>query len=373
MNLNSGLSDMGLLGKLPRCDSSREGWPWTVETAPNIYPDKPEWPKISIVTPSFNQGNFIEETIRSVLLQNYPSLEYIIQDAGSTDQTSEIIRKYAPWLAHCSSEKDKGQSDAINKGFSKARGEIINWINSDDILEPGALFAIGKAFRENQGMDFICGKTLQFGTGKPVVLNPSPLQDVRANLYAFPHPQMSSFYKLMLVKEVGMIDASLRYSMDYDLFLRLYLSGTMLDIEEPVARFRIHPESKTSTLERTRLDDDKRIFSRLLNTFRFESVIQKFDDLGFYKAEEKPYATKKQISEKDLDFCLYMFLKTRFYGFQNTEEEEVIWKMLMLLEASGLPQANDIHLSAISRRLRIKRIAGMPGRIWKRLQNKRNN
>jgi glycosyltransferase involved in cell wall biosynthesis len=101
--------------------------------------DGAPWPLVSIVTPSYNQGQYIEETIRSVLLQGYPNLEYIIIDGGSSDRTAEIIKKYEPWLAYWVSESDRGQSDAINKGFSRSTGRIVSWLNSDDFLERNAL------------------------------------------------------------------------------------------------------------------------------------------------------------------------------------------------------------------------------------------
>src|SRR5215831_2991084 len=119
------------LAELPPSPPTKTGWPWTVETPllPSLRADGTSWPRVSVVTPSYNQGQFIEETIRSVLLQGYPDLEFIIIDGGSSDQTLDIIRKYARWLAYWISEKDRGQSDAINKGFSKSTGRILNWLN----------------------------------------------------------------------------------------------------------------------------------------------------------------------------------------------------------------------------------------------------
>src|SRR5437588_12503482 len=109
--------------------SDKAGWPWTSQhlALPRVQPNGHPWPRISIITPSYNQGRFIEETIRSVLLQGYPNLEYLIIDGGSSDESVEIITKYSPWLAYWISEKDHGQSDAINRGFSRATGEVVAW------------------------------------------------------------------------------------------------------------------------------------------------------------------------------------------------------------------------------------------------------
>src|SRR5437870_1420981 len=136
------------LNELPSPPPDKTGWPWTAETPPlpPARPDGSAWPRISIVTPSYNQGQFIEETIRSVLLQGYPDLEYTIIDGGSTDQSIEIIKKHEPWLTYWVSEQDRGQAHAINKGLSRSTGEIFQWINSDDVLLSGALFELAAAY-----------------------------------------------------------------------------------------------------------------------------------------------------------------------------------------------------------------------------------
>ena len=124
------------LSELPRAPSGKTGWPWTEESRRlpvSRYEGHP-WPRISVITPSFNQGEFIEETIRSVLLQGYPDLEYLILDGGSTDNSIEIIKKYSTWLTYWVSEPDSGQSDAINRGLKRASGDFSTWINSDDML-----------------------------------------------------------------------------------------------------------------------------------------------------------------------------------------------------------------------------------------------
>jgi len=140
------------LHDLPPPPPGKTGWPWTEEStqAPELTPSGDAWPRISIVTPSYNQGEFIEETIRSVLLQGYPDLEYIVIDGGSTDNSVEIIRRYAPWLTYWFSEPDRGQANAINKGFEHATGTILGYLNSDDVYWPGGLVAlIEQAIRGN--------------------------------------------------------------------------------------------------------------------------------------------------------------------------------------------------------------------------------
>jgi glycosyltransferase involved in cell wall biosynthesis len=134
-------------------DPAQDGDEWPLKSPVNeTYPELPpgqSWPKISIVTPSFNQGSYLEKTIRSVLLQGYPNLEYVIIDGGSTDQSVDVIKKYAQWIDFWVSEKDQGQSNAINKGLARSSGELLGWLNSDDYYLPGALFKIARAYIED--------------------------------------------------------------------------------------------------------------------------------------------------------------------------------------------------------------------------------
>ena len=152
-----------MIEALPPIDVTKQGWPWieASDSLPDKMPNGSDWPRISIVTPSYNQGKFLEETIRSVFLQGYPNLEYIIIDGGSTDNSIEIIKKYEPWLTYWVSEKDRGQSHAINKGFEHATGEIYGWLNSDDYFLPRALKAFAQASIKDKNSVAWAGSALE--------------------------------------------------------------------------------------------------------------------------------------------------------------------------------------------------------------------
>ena len=137
---------MAKIGKFPLPPPGQSGWPWTskFERPPDGRTEELTWPAITVITPSFNQSQYLEETIRSVLLQGYPRLQYIVIDGGSTDGSVALIQKYSSWLSAWVSEKDRGQSHAINKGFDIARGDVIGWLNSDDVYAEGALHHVGR-------------------------------------------------------------------------------------------------------------------------------------------------------------------------------------------------------------------------------------
>lgn len=225
-------------------------------------------PKISIVTPSFNQGRYIEQTILSIINQGYPNLEYIIIDGGSSDETIDIIKKYEAHISYWVSKPDKGQSDAINKGLDKCTGEIFNWINSDDYLEPGALVAIAHAFNENT--DIVCGYSRIFND-----VNNATIQMHRTELYKTAEQsfveqklnQQGMWYKLNIFKYLGGINAELHYVMDLELFWKYLLQFGQVRIKlinDVIAHFRIHNESKTGAYEeRFRQEEAAILFSLL--------------------------------------------------------------------------------------------------------------
>jgi len=210
-------------------------------------PDGKPWPRISIVTPSYNQGQFIEETIRSVLLQGYPDLEYIIIDGGSTDESVEIIRKYERWITFWVSEPDSGQTNAINKGFRRSTGEIIAWLNSDDLYTAGALCTAAKAFAEQPHVAVIYGKIDAIDADTSILSHISSREFDLEELYRRDYiRQPASFISADAIKKIGFLDERFHYAMDYDLWIRLGQEGAVMQyIPKMLAWFRLHGSSKT--------------------------------------------------------------------------------------------------------------------------------
>lgn len=204
-------------------------------------------PLITVVTPSYNQGRFIRATIESVLSQNYPNLEYIVMDGGSTDETASVVSEYASRLKWVS-EKDNGQSHAINKGFRMAKGELVSWLNSDDIIYPGALKAAADAFRKNPGFGAVYGEGHQIDVeGKSRQRFPctEPF-----NLWKLAHLsdyilQQTSYFRKKVLDEVGYLDEDLHYALDWDLFIRIGKRYEIGYIPKYMGAIREYPEAKS--------------------------------------------------------------------------------------------------------------------------------
>ncbi|NTU78068.1 MAG: glycosyltransferase [Chloroflexales bacterium] len=256
------------LADLPPPPAGRVGWPWTEGSPPlpeRLSGDVP-WPLISIVTPSYNQASYLEETIRSVLLQGYPNLEYIVMDGGSTDGSVEILQRYAPWLSYWQSCKDGGQSMAIAEGFDRAQGSILAWINSDDRYQPGALARVAQFFSANP--------RVIFGNGDVHIIDAEsrissrlnavrPVPTITANLGAHCWAQQGSFWQSDAYRRIGGLDRSLRFCMDRDLFLRLTRSGPARRIPgPPLGDFRLHEEAKTARWDAVFREEDRLLRTR---------------------------------------------------------------------------------------------------------------
>jgi glycosyltransferase involved in cell wall biosynthesis len=236
---------------LPEPSIISDDWPWSTDTDVPNFSANSDWPKISIITPSYNQGKFIEETIRSVLAQNYPNLEYIIIDGGSTDETIEIISKYGKWISYWESEPDNGQSHAINKGLIKCTGEIVNWLNSDDYYTPGALFDVASKFMDDPTLQVISGfeRYINNDSAAHEIFEGTLVDtDLEKTIELSQIGQPSTFFKTNKFKELGPIPEDLHYVMDGEMWVRyLLLNGQskFSKIEKTLVNFRLHNDSKT--------------------------------------------------------------------------------------------------------------------------------
>ena len=209
------------------------------------------WPKITIVTPSYNQGEYIEKTIISVLDQNYPNLEFIIIDGGSSDKSVEIIKKYEKYLTYWVSEKDKGQSHAINKGLEKFTGDIFNWLCSDDYLEEGSLMHIAEAFMNNANVHCYAGKLRQFskkGTTNFYGNMLMPLWEDTIRLRMLKQPAV--FFSKQAIHKMGLLNETLHYCMDAEglyKFLFLFKEENIIEDNFLIAHYFIHENSKSGS------------------------------------------------------------------------------------------------------------------------------
>jgi glycosyltransferase involved in cell wall biosynthesis len=263
------------LAELPLPPAGRAGWPWTEETPqlPAMRPDGGDWPCISIVTPSYNQGQFIEETIRSVLLQGYPNLEYMVIDGGSSDGTLDVIRRYERWLTYWVSERDRGQAHAIKKGLARATGAVFNWINSDDFLEPGALQTIAVSYA-SAGCAVAAGvrNLLQSGAHESVFNRELDLPaSLAPTADASPvYHQPGLWFDLQALRMLEPIDESFQFAFDWLLMLR-YINRhpRLVYVPSIVANFRLHAASKTVAQAELFVTERRRILRLLLQDIRF--------------------------------------------------------------------------------------------------------
>jgi len=309
---------MGLLKSIPVKENNQ--WPWNSEVSSDLYNTLDiEWPKITIVTPSYNQGQFIEETIRSIILQNYPNVEYIIIDGGSTDNTIEIIQKYKKWIDIVVSENDNGQSDALINGFEKSTGKILNWINSDDILCEKALFYIGKTFAENSELSFVYGK--------------NGIMDINSELYSFvqhpkdiltqrylcemPYGQQACFFTREAYKAAGGVNRDIYFSMDYELYLRMHLLGIKVkQIDDLIGNIRIHDNTKTAQYEEIMHLENGNAFMTFLSSYGKHRYANFFKSIGH--AMYPAYTIKLKLTNKEIKASLKHYLYKNVWYYYNS-------------------------------------------------------
>ena len=253
------------------------------------------WPRVSVVTPSYNQGPFLEQTLLSVVEQGYPNLEYIVMDGGSTDQSVEIIRRYADRLAYWVSAPDDGQTAAINKGFGIATGDIVTWLNADDVLFPGGVQAAAECFVAHPEADFVYGDSALLAPDGSIALSQQCIAfDRKVLLYGRSLiSQPASFIRRAAWLRLGPLDERYDFCMDLEYWVRAVAHDVRFKtVRQPIAGSRLHSQTKTST-QRAKLDWQHR---RILNQYGllpFRNV--PFLNLWLYRLLLLRYKTKAVI------------------------------------------------------------------------------
>lgn len=224
----------------------------------------PALPRVTIVTPSYNQGHFLEATIQSVLAQDYPNIEYFIVDGGSKDNSVEIIQKYEEHLAWWVSEKDKGHADALNKGFARASGEILAWLNSDDIYHPGAISEAVAYLTAHPEVGMVYANANMIdNAGQVIGQFPAKQTDYDNMLRGSVHiPQATTFFRADTWRQVGPLDLSLFFSFDYDLWVRLAKVSQIRYLPRLWADFRMHEQGKSVVNDNQCYPDMLRVYRR---------------------------------------------------------------------------------------------------------------
>ena len=266
---------------LPPPPPGKTGWPWTKESH---FCQKNEiteqWPRITIVTPSFNQGQFLEETIRSILLQGYSNLEYIIIDGGSSDNSIEIIRKYNQWIAYWVSEPDRGQTEAINKGFKMATGDILAWLNSDDVYMQNALKKIGKSFLAYPKVDIVYGGTIFVSENGALIKKVKIFPFNRYNLFIRNIiPQPSTFFRKRLFDETGPLNETLQLCFDVEFWRKAAIKTNFRFINDFISFFRFYANSKSAYHSLKMKKEDTEVTVDILekihhNDIRFKQILR---------------------------------------------------------------------------------------------------
>ncbi|MCC5944664.1 MAG: glycosyltransferase [Bernardetiaceae bacterium] len=299
------------------------------------------YPKISVVVPSYNQADFIEETLQSILNQRYPHLELIVIDGGSKDGSVEIIQKYEKYITYWVSEADRGQSHAINKGFERATGELLTWLCSDDLYTENALFKVVAHFNENPQADLVHGKTQILTQGKRGNITAGFHRNWELDYFshmAFPQP--SSFFRRQIIDQIGLTNEALHYTMDYDLMLRMQLADfTFLPVDDLLSCYRHHPDSK-SIGQRDAFDPERQVvFSKLMRSIDYPQGINTLKEAELLRDSEGLYQVKRNFSENFKKQILLNYLNNMLintYNNQNMAQVCHIGKAIDALDATSL-------------------------------------
>jgi glycosyltransferase involved in cell wall biosynthesis len=314
---------MNFNAPLPPPPPGLRGWPWQVESKIEQVPATEPWPAISLVTPSFNQGKYIEATLRSIFLQNYPNLELFVIDGGSTDETLSILKKYEPYLSGWVSEKDRGQSDAINKGLARCTGEVFNWINSDDQLTPGALWTVARKWKEAQP-DLLAGacRTIEAGSGKCIrewqPTLPSSVEDFFGS-GAIAVAQPATFIRTRVLRDLGGVREDLHCVMDWELYLRYCLQTQRprnAVVKDVLATALLHEEAKTQQQSERFRSEAVRILKEIEPKVSHESRPKLLHWRRFLEIQDvvtSALATRRRWNLLKVPFKLPAAAASRFY------------------------------------------------------------
>ncbi len=260
-------------------------------------------PSISVITPSFNQGAFLRGNILSVINQRYPFVEHVIIDGGSTDSTMSVLEEFGDRIAYWVSEPDRGQSDALNKGLARARGEIVGWQNSDDFYLPGALQLAGKIMRDNPHIDVLYGDYLYVDGENRVVGSKKypPRFTIKEYLYVGANiSNQSVFFRKSAIERAGGFDVDLHLAMDFDLFLRLASFAHFKHVRAYLGAYRVHGEQKGQTLT-----GENVVEYSMLRKRAGIAVNEKIPWKAQYRGRKMYYRTRRNLL-KFLYYPLYM-------------------------------------------------------------------
>ncbi len=311
-------------------------------------------PKISIITPSYNQGHFIEETITSVLDQGYPNLEYIIMDGGSKDNTVEVIKKYEKYITHWVSERDKGQSDAINKGFRIATGDVINWLNSDDYYEKGALHKVGAGFSDPD-VNVYMGISRVFGTKGEYMTAGTDVYfgNLEKTIGWARIDQPETFFRKKCLDAIGYADEQFHFVMDRELWIRYLIKYGLAGIKktnEHLTHFRIHDDSKTNSFTLKFNKESLQLYQAIAEIGK-----SKFANIPLWPAEKLQlhfsgaYTMSGEQTDKVINYDIYYIFLER-YAQDNYKGAK---ELLQFIDEQLLSTNDRAHFNDIKQRMKI--------------------